>query len=87
MMRWHKDSEDSRMPRTLNVVVRVVRGLIGLFMFAVGVVWMLQGFNLAFRDTLMAGDRHSAVYGAIFALLGAALIVLSIIDTRTGRSV
>jgi hypothetical protein len=80
------------MPKTFNVVIRVVRSLIGLFMLAVGVVWMLQGLNLAFRVGFMVGDRHWVVYGAILALIGAALIVWSNMrhttsDTRSGPPV
>jgi hypothetical protein len=80
------------MLRTFNAVMRAVSSLIGLLMVAMGVVWMLQGLNLAFRVGFMVGDRHWVVYGAILALIGAAQLAWSNMrqitsDTRTGSSV
>lgn len=56
------------MRRAFNVLMRVVSSLIGLVMIAAGIVWMLQGLDLAFRVGFMVGDKHWVVYGAILAL-------------------
>jgi hypothetical protein len=42
-----------------------------------GVVWMLQGLNLAFRVGFMVGNWHWTLYGALFALVGIAQVVWS----------
>jgi hypothetical protein len=60
-----------------NIVMRIVSSLVGLLMIAMGAIWILQGFNLAFRQGFMVGDRHWAVYGAILALLGIGQVVWS----------
>jgi len=60
-----------------NVVMRIVSSLIGLAMTAVGVVWILQGLDLAFRVGFMVGNRHWTLYGAILALFGIAQIIWS----------
>lgn len=62
---------------TFNGVMRVVSSLIGLLMTAAGVVWMLQGLNLAFRVGFMVGQRRWVLYGALLALVGIAQIVWS----------
>ncbi|HEY1708678.1 MAG TPA: hypothetical protein VGG10_10480 [Rhizomicrobium sp.] len=67
-----------------NIVMRIVSSLVGLLMVAMGSIWILQGFNLAFRQGFMVGDRHWAVYGALLALLGIAQVVWS--NTRQSRS-
>jgi hypothetical protein len=77
MMRLHKNSGDSRMHKAFNAIMRVVSSLIGLLMVAMGIVWMLQGLDLAFRVGFMVGDRHWVVYGAILALIGIAQVVWS----------
>jgi hypothetical protein len=60
-----------------NVVMRIVSSLIGLVMTAFGVVWILQGLDLAFRVGFMVGDRHWTLYGAILALFGIAQVIWS----------
>jgi hypothetical protein len=60
-----------------NVVMRIVSSLIGLAMTAGGVVWILQGLDLAFRVGFMVGDRHWTLYGAILALFGIAQVIWS----------
>lgn len=67
-----------------NVVMRIVSSLIGLLMAAVGVIWILQGLDLAFRVGFMVGDRRWTVYGAILALIGIAQIIWS--NTRQLKS-
>ena len=63
-------------------VMRVVSSLIGLLMIAMGGIWILQGLNLAFLDSFMAGDPKWAVYGAILALVGIGQAVWSVTRRR-----
>jgi hypothetical protein len=58
------------MPRAYDIVMRIVSSLLGVAMIAMGVVWMLQGLNLAFRVGFMVCDKHWTVYGALLALVG-----------------
>jgi hypothetical protein len=60
-----------------NIVMRIVSSLIGIGMILMGVVWILQGLNLAFRVGFMVGDFHWTIYGAILALVGVAQLVWS----------
>jgi hypothetical protein len=46
-------------------------------MILMGIVWMLQGLNLAFRVGFMVGNYHWTIYGAILALLGIAQLIWS----------
>jgi len=60
-----------------NGLMRIVSSLIGIAMIMMGVVWMLQGLNLAFRVGFMVGDLHWTVYGALLALFGIGQVVWS----------
>jgi len=60
-----------------NIVMRIVSSLIGLLMILMGVVWVLQGLNLAFRVGFMVGDYHWTIYGTILGLVGAAQVLWS----------
>jgi hypothetical protein len=60
-----------------NAVMRIVSSLLGPAMTAVGVIWILQGLDLAFRVGFMVGDRRWAIYGAILALFGIAQVIWS----------
>ena len=60
-----------------NHFMRVVSTLLGVIMVAMGGIWILQGLNVAFLDSFMAGDPQWAVWGAILALLGVAQVVWS----------
>jgi hypothetical protein len=60
-----------------NAIMRVVSSLIGLLMVAVGIIWVLQGLNLAFRVGFMVGDRRWVAYGAVLALVGIAQVIWS----------
>ena len=62
---------------TFNRVMRIVSSLIGIAMILMGIVWMLQGLNLAFRVGFMVGNYHWTIYGAILALVGAAQLIWS----------
>ena len=65
-----------------NGVMRGISTLIGLLMVAMGGIWILQGFNIAFLDSFMANDKQWALWGAILALVGLGQIVWS--NTRAG---
>jgi hypothetical protein len=52
-------------------------------MVMMGVIWMLQGLNLAFRVGFMVGHPQWTVYGALLAIVGVAQVVWS--NTRQGR--
>jgi hypothetical protein len=76
--------EEKHMRNAFNIVMRIVSSLIGLLMIAGGVVWMLQGLNLAFKVGFMVGDYHWTIYGAILALFGIAQVIWS--NTRQVKS-
>jgi hypothetical protein len=61
----------------VNIVMRVISTLIGLLMICMGGIWVLQGLNVAFLDSFMAGDPQWAVYGAILALVGVGQVIWS----------
>ena len=61
--------------------MRVISTLLGLAMICFGGIWILQGLNIAFLDSFMAGDPQWAVWGAILALLGVGQVIWS--NTRT----
>jgi uncharacterized membrane protein HdeD (DUF308 family) len=51
-----------------------LRGLPGLVICALGVVWLLQGVNVL-HGSGMSGHHQYAVLGAVAIVLGAALLV------------
>ena len=65
------------MGRAFNGIMRVVSTLIGVLMVCMGGIWILQGLNIAFLDSFMAGDPQWAIYGAILALVGLGQVVWS----------
>ena len=65
------------MRTAFNLIMRIVSSLLGLAMITMGVVWILQGLNLAFRVGFMVGDYHWTIYGAILALLGVGQVIWS----------
>ena len=69
--------EDQIVTGTFNIVMRIVSSVIGLLMVAMGGIWILQGFKIAFLNSFMAGDWHWALYGAILAVVGVAQVVWS----------
>jgi hypothetical protein len=81
--RW-RSKGGSRMWGTFNIVMRIVSSLIGIVMFLMGMVWILQGLNLAFRVGFMVGDYHWTIYGMILALVGVAQVFWS--NTRQIRT-
>ena len=64
-----------------NIVMRIVSTLLGLLMICMGGIWILQGLNIAFLGSFMAGDPQWAVYGAILLILGVGQVVWT--NTRT----
>ncbi len=65
------------MRTAFNLIMRIVSSLLGIAMIAMGVVWILQGLNLAFRVGFMVGDYHWTIYGALLALLGVGQVIWS----------
>ena len=65
------------MGKLFNLVMRIVSTLLGLLMICLGGVWILQGFNIAFLDSFMAGDPQWALFGAILALFGIGQVIWS----------
>jgi hypothetical protein len=65
------------MSELFNGIMRAISSLIGLCMVLMGGIWILQGFNIAFLDSFMANDKQWALWGALLALVGAALIFWS----------
>ena len=72
------------MSRAFNTIMRVVSSLIGVAMVMMGIVWILQGLNLAFRVGFMVGQPKWTVYGALLAIVGVAQVIWS--NTRQSRS-
>ena len=72
------------MARAFDAIMRVVSSLIGLVLFAMGSVWILQGLNLAFRVGFMVGDKRWVAYGAALAVVGIAQIVWTNTRRRGG---
>ena len=70
--------------KVFNGIMRVISSLIGLCMVLIGIVWILQGLNLAFRVGFMVGQPKWTVYGALMALAGIGQVVWS--NTRQGRN-
>lgn len=71
------------MRSAFNTIMRIVSSLLGLVLIAVGVVWILQGLDLAFRVGFMVGEKRWVLYGAIAAAVGIAQVVWS--NTRQIR--
>ncbi len=63
--------------KVFNVTMRIISSLLGVAMVLIGVVWILQGLNLAFRVGFMVGDYHWTIYGTILALVGIGQVVWS----------
>ena len=65
------------MGRIFDWVMRSISTLLGIAMVFLGCVWILQGFDLAFRVGFMVGDKRWALYGAILALVGVGQVIWS----------
>ena len=62
--------------------MQIVSTLLGLLMVCLGGVWILQGLNIAFLDSFMAGDPQWALWGAILALFGVGQAAWSVTRKR-----
>jgi hypothetical protein len=70
---------------TFNVVGRIVSTLFGIVSIALGIVWILQAFDVAFNTPMVPGgpvsfmvNNHQwAAYGAIAVLIGVGQVVWS----------
>ena len=65
-----------------HIVGKIVSTVIGVLMVCMGGIWVLQGLNIAFLDSFMAGDPQWAVYGAILVLVGIGQVVWSVTRRR-----
>jgi hypothetical protein len=65
-----------------NVVMRIVSTLLGVLMVCLGGVWILQGLNIAFLDSFMAGEPKWALFGVILALFGIGQVIWSVTRKR-----
>jgi hypothetical protein len=65
------------MGEIFNGVMRAISTLLGLLMIAMGGIWILQGFNIAFLDSFMANDKQWALWGALLAIVGLCQILWS----------
>jgi hypothetical protein len=73
------------MRAAFNVFGRIVSTLLGIIVSGIGIVWILQAFDIAFNKPLVPGgpvsfmvNNHQwAVYGAIAVLIGLGQIVWS----------
>jgi hypothetical protein len=61
----------------VNGIMRGVSSLFGLLAVAMGGIWILQGFDLAFRVGMMVGHKQWALYGAVLVLIGVAQLIWS----------
>jgi hypothetical protein len=66
------------MRRLFDTVFKIVSTLIGLAMICFGCIWILQGLDIAFLDSFMAGQKQWAIYGAILALVGLGQTIWSV---------
>jgi hypothetical protein len=73
-----------------NIFGRIVSTILGLALIFVGIVWILQAYDIAFNTPIVPGgpvsfmvNNHQwAVYGTIAALMGLGQVVWT--NTRRG---
>ncbi len=70
------------MGTAFHVVMKTVSALLGVLLVCMGGIWILQGLNIAFLESFMAGDPQWAVYGAVLVLVGIAQVVWSLTRGR-----
>ena len=61
--------------RAFHIIMRILNTLLGILMMTFGVIWILQGLNIAFLDSFMAGDPQWALWGTLLALFGLANVI------------
>jgi hypothetical protein len=60
--------------RDLEVVMRIFLSIVGILAVLVGIVWILQGFNILL-GSMMSGHLQYAVWGLGAAVVGILLLV------------
>lgn len=65
------------MGKLFNAVMRTVSTLLGVLMICMGGIWILQGLNIAFLDSFMAGDITWTFWGILLALFGIGQVIWS----------
>jgi hypothetical protein len=78
------------MRSAFNIFGRIVSTILGLALIFVGIVWILQAYDIAFNTPMVPGgpvsfmvnNRQWAVYGAIAAVVGLGQVVWT--NTRGG---
>jgi hypothetical protein len=65
------------MAKLFHGVMRTVSTLLGVLMICMGGIWILQGLNIAFLDSFMAGDIKWTFWGVLLALVGVGQVVWS----------
>ena len=61
--------------------MRLIWLVIGVLALIAGVIWTLQGFNIL-GGSVMSGQRMWAIIGPIVAIVGLALLALSLVGRR-----
>ena len=82
------------MGAAFNIFGRIVSTLLGLLIGSMGVIWILQAFNIAFNGPMgpaghrsfMVGDQHWALYGVIAIAVGVLQIAWSNTRPSAGRA-
>jgi hypothetical protein len=64
---------DRRSPKDTWAGLSPLRRAVGLVMFVVGAVWLVQGLGLA-RGSVMTGNTLWAVLGAVVLVIGLAVL-------------
>ena len=70
------------MNNILSLILQIFSTLLGVLVSCLAGIWILQGLNIAFLDSFMAGDPQWAVYGAILLLFGLGQIYWSVTRKR-----
>ena len=68
-----------------HIIGRIISTLLGLLLGLMGVVWILQAYNIAFNGPMgpggarsfMVEDRQWAIYGVIAVVVGVVQVVWS----------
>ena len=60
-----------------HILGKIVSTLIGVLMACMGGIWVLQGLNIAFLDSFMAGDITWTFWGVLLALGGIGQVIWS----------
>ena len=66
------------MAKLFDTVMRIVSTLLGVLMICVGGIWILQGLNIAFLNSFMAGDITWTFWGLLLAAVGVGQAVWSV---------